>query len=352
MTTSSWSWAAPITSVARSSRRRSRAAHEVTTLNRGLSGTPVAGAEARHADRTDADALAAALGDDTWDAVVDTWSFAPRRRADLGAAAVGARAGHYTYISSRSVYTWPIPHGVDESAPVVDGDPEPRPPTTPPTSAAASWRPCEFDGEVLLARAGLILGPYERVGRMPFWFRRISAGGRVPAPGPHDRPVAVHRRPRPRGVRPGPSGRHVRHREPPGAHHDRAAARRGRPGQRRRRRAGLADPARRSSAPRSSGWTELPIWAPPTGELAAPARRRRRQAYDAGLRCRPMPDTLRDTWAWLQAEGYPAGSRGPGTGLDARGRGAAVGRAASEAGAAARPTRWGDPSFGLVSAKA
>ena len=35
---------------------------EVTTLTRGLSGTPAAGAEARHADRTDADALADGAG--------------------------------------------------------------------------------------------------------------------------------------------------------------------------------------------------------------------------------------------------------------------------------------------------
>ncbi len=95
--------------------------HAVTTLNRGQSGTPVPGAEARHADRTDADALAAALGDDTWDAVVDTWSFAPRV-VQTSARLLSGRAPHYTYISSRSVYTWPIPHGVDESAPVVDGD--------------------------------------------------------------------------------------------------------------------------------------------------------------------------------------------------------------------------------------
>jgi len=40
---------------------------EVTTLNRGVSGPPAEGAAARHADRTDPEALRAALGDATWD---------------------------------------------------------------------------------------------------------------------------------------------------------------------------------------------------------------------------------------------------------------------------------------------
>jgi hypothetical protein len=33
------------------------------------------------------------------------------------------RANHYSYVSSRSVYRWPILVGLDESGPVVDGDP-------------------------------------------------------------------------------------------------------------------------------------------------------------------------------------------------------------------------------------
>jgi hypothetical protein len=29
-------------------------------------------------------------------------------------------------------------------------------------------------------------------------------------------------------------------------------------------------------------------------------------ALAAGLRCRPVEETVRDTWAWLRAEGQPA----------------------------------------------
>ena len=95
---------------------------EVTTLTRGVSGPPAAGARALYADRTDPGALAAALGGASWDAVIDTWSGAPCVVQDAAQLLAG-RAGHYGYVSSRSVYQWPIPPGADESAPVVDGDP-------------------------------------------------------------------------------------------------------------------------------------------------------------------------------------------------------------------------------------
>src|SRR5262249_44483454 len=83
---------------------------QVTTLNRGETGKDVPGAQVRRADRTDAAQLRAALGDDTWDAVVNTWSWAPRVVSE-SAALLSGRAGHYGYVSSRSVYAWPIPAG-------------------------------------------------------------------------------------------------------------------------------------------------------------------------------------------------------------------------------------------------
>jgi 2'-hydroxyisoflavone reductase len=55
-----------------------------------------------------------------------------------------------------------------------------------------------------------------------------------------------------------------------------------------------------------SPWTELPIWLPPTGEYAGMHRGDVSAAYGAGLTCRPVRDTIADTWAWLQAEGDPA----------------------------------------------
>jgi len=76
---------------------------EVTTLTRGVSGPSATGALGLHADRTDPNALRAVLGDATWDAVIDTWSGAPCVVRD-SAGLLSDRAGHYGYVSSRSVY--------------------------------------------------------------------------------------------------------------------------------------------------------------------------------------------------------------------------------------------------------
>lgn len=151
---------------------------QVTTLNRGETGKDVPGVQARRADRTDPAQLRPALGDDTWDAVIDTWSRAPRVVSDA-ASLLSGRAGHYGYVSSRSVYAWPIPPGADESAPVVDGDAASR----ESDDYAAAKRGGElavlehFPGPSVLARAGLILGPYELVGRMAEGDPPVREGG-------------------------------------------------------------------------------------------------------------------------------------------------------------------------------
>src|ERR1022692_3798892 len=82
----------------------------VTTLTRGTSGPSAAGALALHADRTDPPSLRAALGDGSWDAVIDTWSGPPAVVRDA-AALLKDRAGHYGHVSSRSAYRWPNPPG-------------------------------------------------------------------------------------------------------------------------------------------------------------------------------------------------------------------------------------------------
>ena len=57
-----------------------------------------------------------------------------------------------------------------------------------------------------------------------------------------------------------------------------------------------------------SGWTELPIWVPPNGELAALLELDVTAALSQGLSCRPIAGTVADTWAWLQREGLPTGT--------------------------------------------
>jgi 2'-hydroxyisoflavone reductase len=294
---------------------------QVTTLTRGVSGPSAPGAHALHADRTDPAALRAVLGDGTWDAVIDTWSDAPLV-VGQSATLLAGRAGHYGYVSSASVYRWPIPPGADETAPVVAADPD----STDGDDYAAAKRGGElaalaaFGDRALIARAGLILGPYEIVGRMPWWLRRIERGGDVLAPGPPDRPLqyldcrdlaAWMLQAADNGVR--------------GIFN--AVSR---PGLATMSSLLEAVTQATGSAARlvwvspdvieAAGiapWTELPVWLPPDGETAGLFSLDVSAAHAAGLRCRPVGTTVADTWAWLQAEGDPPQRPGrPAHGLD------------------------------------
>lgn len=293
---------------------------QVTTLNRGQTGTDVPGAQVRRADRTDDAQLRSALADDTWDAVIDTWSQAPRVIRD-SASLLSGRAGHYGYVSTRSVYTWPIPPHADENAPVTSGDAD----SERSDDYAAAKRGGElavlehFAGPSVLARAGLILGPYELVGRMPWWLRRIERGGNVLAPGPRDMPIQyidgrdlaawlLH------AADEGISGAFNAVSKPGHATMESlltaavAAAGSG---------ASLiwVEPAVIEAAG-IQPWTELPVWAPPYGEAAALHNGNVDAIYAAGLVCRPVEETVADTWRWLQAEGDPPVREGLRHGLD------------------------------------
>lgn len=294
---------------------------EVTAVTRGVSGPPAAGAEALRADRTDAAELRAALGDRTWDAVVDTWTW-PARAVRDAANLLAGRAGQYTYISSRSVYVWPQPVGADESAPVVDGDPDDETVGDPEAYATAKRGGelaalAAFGDRALLVRAGLILGPYERVGRLPWWLTRVARGGRILAPGPYERPLQyVDARDlaswalalAERGVG-GPFNLTSRSGHATmGGLLTAAHAVTGSTGE-----FVWVDPEvieRAGIEP----WTELPIWLPPTGEAASLHATDVSSALATGLTCRPVAETVADTWAWMRAEGDPGASRP--TGLD------------------------------------
>jgi 2'-hydroxyisoflavone reductase len=290
--------------------------HAVTTLSRGRSGPVPEGVDARHADRRRTDEVAAALGRDEWDAVVDTWSEEPVV-VSSAVSLLRGRVGHWGYVSSRSVYDWPPPHGADESAAVVDGDPASRDAADyPAAKRGGELATLAHDGAVLLARPGLVLGPWEDVGRLPSWLTRISRGGAVPAPGPPELPLQLVDA---RDL----GGWMVRCAETGTAGAYNAVSPPGHTTMRGLLEACVA--ATGSSAElvwltpeqvATSGvpaWTALPAWLPPDSEEYALHDGDTRAARRAGLRCRPAESTVADTWAWMAEHGAPVGR--PGTGL-------------------------------------
>ncbi|MDT7538798.1 MAG: hypothetical protein QOI82_2383 [Actinomycetota bacterium] len=287
---------------------------DVTVLNRGATARPPDGVTTLTADRTSYAELGDVLGDLSWDAVVDTWAGAPSVVRDA-AGLLAARTQRYGYVSTRSVYVWPPAPGADESAPLVDADPDAE-----RTDYAADKRGGELAAvreygadRVLMARAGLILGPYEDIGRLPWWLSRIARGGRVVAPG----------EPR-RGLQ------YVDARDLAAWMLDNLV----------RGAAGPVDivcppdvvtiealltacidvtgsdadlvwvPEDVLEEEGAEGWTQLPCWVPSTGELAGMMESDTSKAIATGLRSRPVEQTVRDTWEWLQRDGMPAPREG------------------------------------------
>lgn len=160
--------------------------HEVTLFNRGrnAAGLP-AGVEQITGDRNTDDLQR--LAGRRWDAVVDTSGYFPRQ-VRAAAALLADAVEHYTFISSLSVYSEPIAPGSDEGAPVGSTD---APDATEITGE--NYGPlkvlCEraaeegLPGRVLVARPGLIVGPYDPTDRFSYWPHRVAQGGEVLAPG-------------------------------------------------------------------------------------------------------------------------------------------------------------------------
>ncbi|MEU8254201.1 NAD-dependent epimerase/dehydratase family protein [Micromonospora inaquosa] len=277
----------------------------VTVFNRGLHGAVPPGVHRLRGDRTAPDGLAA-LADGEWDVAVDTWDGAPRAAGDAARALV-ATVGHYVYVSSGSVYADHATSGLHEDSPVVDADPGSVDGDYPQLKAGAERAVREVFGQrALIARAGLILGPGEDIGRLPWWLRRIERGGDVLAPGPADLPV-----------------QYVDARDLAGWMLD-AGARRvggtfnavGRPEQ--TTMGGLldacvtatgADARLRWTEPASilaagvQPWSDLPIWLPRGHPYRGLLERNVTRALAAGLTCRPVAETVEDTWRWLREVG-------------------------------------------------
>lgn len=274
----------------------------VTVFTRGRSGGVPPGVEHLLGDRR---ADLSALADGTWDAVVDTCGFLPSE-VDRLAALLRDRAGCYVFVSSLSVYASNLrgnaegdPVGTidDPDTEIVDGR------TYGPLKAlceAAARRHC---GErTLVLRPGLIVGPHDPTQRFTYWPARLGRahdGEPVLAPGRPDDPVQVIDA---RDLAAftlalldrGTCGTFNAVGEPAtmGALMAACASAAGvRPHWR-------WIPMATLQAQGLQPWSDLPVALPDDDEHRGFMRTDVRRAVAAGLRTRPLRDTVADTLAW------------------------------------------------------
>jgi nucleoside-diphosphate-sugar epimerase len=285
----------------------------VTTFNRGRSGPDIDGVTALRGDRTVSADVAQLAAGGPWDAVVDTSGYVPRNVLDV-ARALEPAAGRYVFMSTVSVYAgWPVEPLTDDS-PILPCPPDAGPDygedtEDGPTRYGYQKSGCEAAAveafgtdRVSALRLGVVLGPWEYVGRLPWWLRRIARGGQVVAPGEPERsiqPVDV-RDLADFALRCAEHGHH-------GAYNIAAPIGRETFG-------GMLAACQDASSSAADlvwvpdarllqlgvrQWSEMPLWRTFPGVWNVAADR----ADAAGLTCRPLADTVHDTWAWMTRTG-------------------------------------------------
>jgi 2'-hydroxyisoflavone reductase len=285
--------------------------HAVTLFNRGRTHAELFPEVERLQGDRDGDLTA--LAGLSFDAVVDTSGYVPRvvsRTLD----ALG-EVGHYTFVSTVSVYAdLSRPPQEDDALATLDE------PTEEFGGAAygALKALCEEAvrarfPDAFVPRPGLIVGPWDPTGRFTYWPERLAAGGRVLAPAPPERPSQTI------------DARDLASWIVLAAEQGLAGAFNALGGQTTLgavletcRTAAEADSELVWVAPdflarhEVGEWLELPLWIEDPARQAlftVPVER----ARAAGLRTRPLADTVADILAWLRSGNAPADPPG---GLD------------------------------------
>jgi 2'-hydroxyisoflavone reductase len=278
---------------------------KVTHFNRGKTAAEgVAGVETLIGDRK---GQLDALRGRKWDAVIDDTGYVPKF-VRMSAELLAPNVGYCLFISSISVYaSFAAPN--DEDSPTGKlADPEDEKLTAesygPMKVLSEQYSQQAFKGRIAIVRPGYIVGPLDPTDRFTYWPVRASKGGEMLAPGTPADPVQLIDvrdltafmmtlvESRTNGCFNADS--------PPRAFTMGeliAASERASP------RAGTTV----TWVPHeflSAHWKDedaLPIWTPPTGDSPGAALTSVARAMRAGLPCRPLADTVRDTLAWFQS---------------------------------------------------
>ncbi|HTG46424.1 MAG TPA: NAD-dependent epimerase/dehydratase family protein [Actinomycetota bacterium] len=285
------------------------AGHEVTMFHRGTGPEdPWPAAEHVHGDRHEG---FGDLAGRSFDAVVDTCAFVPRDVEE--AADAFGDAGLALFVSSLSAHIDDVRAGATEDDDVY-GPPFPETEEVtyetygPLKVASEQALRARYGDRALVVRPGYIVGPHDPTDRFTYWVRRAARGGEMLAPGPPEGPMqwidardlaAFMLALCERGV----SGT-FNVVTPPGRHTA----------------GGLLELARaEAGADTTFAWIDrafaeeqgllededgdpMPMWTPqlPGFELFDTSRAQR-----AGLICRPLVETVRDTLRWDAERGAP-----------------------------------------------
>jgi 2'-hydroxyisoflavone reductase len=282
----------------------------VTIFNRGMSGEAPDGVEQITGDRT-VPADLAALDGRHFDVVVDTSGYVPAD-VTLSAKLLAPTCGRYAFVSTVNVFPgWPEAPDY-RAVGLHKGVPDATRDDAPDAESAYGWLKAGCELAVVrafgadrssLLRAGCIVGPDDsRVGRLSWWIDRVARGGEVLVPGGPDDPMSL--------IDSRDLGQFALAAAPGAFEACGTGSTRGE----------LMDACRSATGSDATfawvddawlaaqdvePWTEIPLWVP-AAEAPSVFAHDPANAVAAGLRTRPLLDTVAVTWAWQQAGWQPA----------------------------------------------
>ena len=291
------------------------AGHTVTMFNRGQSNPGVfPDVEEIHGDR---DGDLEKLAGRKWDAVIDTCGYVPRV-VQASAEYLKDAVSHYVFISTVSVYSEFGPDGTDEDGSLATLEDESVEDITGQTYGGLKVL-CEqavqdvYGERSLIIRPGLIVGPRDSTNRFGYWVNRVATGGEVLAPGDPTAPVQFI------DVRDlGEWTIRMVEKQAQGVYN---AVGPKQPVPMRE----LLETCNKVTGgmvtltwvgelflldQKIAPWVQLPLWLP--GEQNNIHLTSNQRAVEAGLTFRPVTETVRGTWDWLQEQPpRPTNGNGP-----------------------------------------
>lgn len=239
-----------------------------------------------------------------FDAVIDTSGHVPRHMK-ASAALLANNASYYVFVSSLSAYAGHDTVGADESdplAPLEEESEDFRGHAFGPLKALCEQATEQaFPGRCAIVRPGLIVGPPDKSDRFTYWVSRLDRGGDVLAPGAPDDPIMII------DVRDLAEWLvHLAIERTPGVFNAIGPDRTLTIGE-------LLETCNEAAGKDAklvwaseeflaeqgvAPWTDLPVWLPPSPPMSGFHRRSISAALAAGLKFRPLEDTVKTTLDW------------------------------------------------------